>query len=142
MPECELCGSKNANRKTKIDNAILNVCEKCVSFGEEVRPPQITVVKKRLPEMESEYFLKQKFNEIIRNSREKKGLKQEDLAKKLKEKLSIIKRVEEGWEPSPALISKLEKFFNIKLKDEAEEKVSGKKSEKEKLTIGDIVEIR
>ena len=143
MQECELCGSKNARRKTKIDNAILTVCDKCVKFGEEVRPPEIRTVKKQLPNLEEEKeTLKPKFNEIIRNSREKMKLKQEELAKKLNEKSSVIKRTEEGWEPSPNLIKKLEKFFNIKLKEEVEEKPLEKEKIKKKLTIGDIVEIQ
>jgi len=69
-------------------------------------------------------------------------LKQEDLAKKLNEKSSIIKRVEEGWEPPSNLIRKLEKFFNIKLTEKPEEKTLEKKIDKKKLTVGDVVEIR
>jgi putative transcription factor len=141
MSECELCGSK-ASRKTKIEGAILNVCDKCVGFGQEINPPQMVCVKKNIIDIRPSYVLKSNFNAIIRSSRDKMKLTQDDLAKKLVEKLSVIKRVEEGWEPSPNLIRKLEKFFNIKLSEDAEEKASGKKSGKEKLTIGDIVEIR
>jgi putative transcription factor len=142
MSECELCGSKEATRKTKIDKAILTVCDRCVSFGEEVNQPQIVYAKKMMTDTTPGYVLKKNFNALIRNSRDKMKLTQDDLAKKLKEKLSIIKRIEEGWEPSPILISKLEKFFNIELKEETEERISGKKSGKEELTIGDIAEIR
>jgi len=69
------------------------------------------------------------------------NLTQEELAKKLKEKASIIKRIEEGWEPPLKLINKIEKFFNIKLREQIEEKVLEKKSDSKKLTIGDIVEV-
>ena len=141
MSECEICGSDKANRKTKIDGAILTVCEKCVSFGEEIRPIEIKIVKKSIPKMEIGEILKPNFSDIIRNSRNKMNLKQEDLAKKLNEKLSIVKRVEDGWEPTPTLISKLEKFFNIELMEKAEDKKLEKKSNKERLTIGDVVEI-
>ena len=142
MGECEICGSKNADRKTKIDNAILTVCEKCVNFGEEIKPPIVKIVKKQIPKLEEpEETLKSNFNEVIRNSRERRKLKQEELAKKLNEKISVIKRVEEGWEPTPSLISKLEKFFNIKLTEKPEEKKLEKKTNNEKLTIGDVVEI-
>lgn len=79
---------------------------------------------------------------MVRNSRSRMNLKQEELAKKLNEKLSVIKRLEDGWEPTPSLISKLEKFFNIELTEKAEEKKIDKKTQKEKLTIGDIVEVR
>jgi len=136
-----LCGSDKANRKTKIDGAVLTVCEKCVGFGEEIKPVEVKIVK-RIPKLETVDMLKPNFNEIIRNSRSKMNLKQEGLAKKLNEKLSIIKRVEEGWEPTPSLISKLEKFFNIELTENPEDKKLEKKTSKERLTIGDVVEIR
>lgn len=45
MSECELCGSKNADRRTKIDNAILNVCKGCVGFGQEI--PAVEEVQSR-----------------------------------------------------------------------------------------------
>jgi len=140
MAECELCGAK-ATRKTKVEGAILNVCDKCVSFGLEVNPPKFAVAKKALAVIDTGNPIKSDFNVLIRNARDKMRLTQDDLAVKLSEKLSIIKRVEEGWEPSPTLISKLEKFFNIKLTEEIEDTVI-KKTGKEKLTIGDIVEIR
>jgi putative transcription factor len=141
MSECELCGSGKANRKTRIDGAVLTVCEKCVGFGEEIRPIEMKIVKKPIPKLEMGDILKQNFNIIISNSRSKMNLKQDELAKKLNEKLSIIKRVEEGWEPTPILISKLEKFFNIELTENPEDKKMEKKTSKERLTIGDVVEI-
>ena len=136
-----MCGSDKANRKTRIDGAVLTVCEKCVGFGEEIRPIEMKIMKKPIPKLEMGDILKQNFNIIISNSRSKMNLKQEDLAKKLNEKLSIIKRVEEGWEPTPILISKLEKFFNIELTENPEDKKLEKKTSKERLTIGDVVEI-
>jgi putative transcription factor len=142
MSECELCGSGKANRKTRIDGAVLTVCEKCVGYGEEIRPIEVKIAKKPIPKLEMGDVLKQNFNIIISNSRNKMSLKQEDLAKKLNEKLSIIKRVEEGWEPTPNLISKLEKFFNIELTENPEDKKLEKKTSKERLTIGDVVEVR
>ena len=142
MSECELCGSKDARRKTKIDNAILNVCDKCVGFGEEIKPPAVMKIRKNIPKIaEPEEVLKPDFSNIIRKAREKTGLKQDALAKRLNEKSSVIKRLEEGWEPSPILINKLEKFFNIKITETTGESSSGKKIKKEKLTIGDVVEI-
>ena len=142
MTECELCGSKKANRKAKVEGAILTVCENCVDFGEEIRAPEVKRVKKQLPKIEEpEEILKMNFNQTIRASRQKMNLKQEDMAKKINEKLSTIRRVEDGWKPSPTLIRKLEKFFNIKLTEKPEEKALKKKTDKKKLTVGDVVEI-
>ena len=81
------------------------------------------------------------FHKVIRKSREKKKLTQEELAKKLNEKLSIIKRLEDGWRPSNKLIDKLEKFFKIKIREKAVELLHEKKANNKNLTIGDIVEI-
>lgn len=141
MSECELCGSDKANRKTRINGAVLTVCEECVGFGEEIRPIEVRIAKKPIPRLETVDILKPNFNIIISNSRSKMNLKQGELAKKLNEKLSTIKRVEEGWEPTPILISKLEKFFNIELTENPEDKKLEKKTSKERLTIGDVVEI-
>jgi len=142
MSECVLCGSKKANRKARIEGIILTVCENCVTFGEEIKAPEVRRIKKHVPKIEeTEEILKPNFNEIIRSSRQKTKLKQEDLAKKLNEKLSIIKRIEEGWIPPTNLIRKLEKFFNIKLTEKPEEKTLERKTDKKKLTVGDVVEI-
>lgn len=140
--ECELCGSKNATRRTKIDNAILTTCEDCVRFGEEIPTVELKPTKKVIPKLEGlEKLVKPNFHKLIKNERAKRNLTQEDLAKKLNEKSSIIKRIEDGWEPSINVIKKLERFFNIKLIEEVEEKQIEKKTDKTKLTIGDVVEV-
>ena len=142
VSECELCGSKNANRKTKVDNAILNVCDSCVSFGEEVPIIEFKSIKKKIPKItELEKAVKNNFNLVIKKAREKMNLTQDQLAKKLNEKSSVIKRIEEGWEPPTSLLNKLEKFFNIELIEEVEEKTIEKRTDRKKLTIGDIVEV-
>jgi putative transcription factor len=143
MSECELCGSKNATRKTKIDGAVLTACEDCVRLGEEIPVVELKPARKAIPRLEGlEKSVKANFHIMIKNERAKRNLTQEDLAKKLNEKSSIIKRIEEGWEPSLSVIKKLEKFFNIKLTEEVEEKQVEKKTDNAKLTIGDVVEIR
>jgi len=88
-----------------------------------------------------ETTIKSNFHLLVKNERTKRNLTQEELAKKLNEKESIIKRIEDGWEPSLDVIKKLERFFNINLTEEIEEKQIEKKTDKTELTIGDIVEI-
>ena len=142
MGECEICGSIDANRRTRIDNAILSVCGECVKFGEEIPLIEVRKEKKFIPRLEEmQQSIKSNFYSQIKNERVKKNLTQEELAKKLNEKVSVIKRIEEGWEPSLNTISKLEKFFKIKLTEELEEKRLEKKECKTELTIGDVVEV-
>lgn len=140
MVECELCNSKNATRKAKVEGVILNVCDECVKFGEEIPIIEFKNIKKTLKIEEIKETLKSDFHIILKGVREKKGLTQEQLAKKLKEKLSVIKRIEDGWEPPINLIRKLERFFNIKLTEELEEEAFERKPRKD-ITIGDVIEI-
>ena len=142
MSECELCGSKNANRKTKIDNAIMTTCEDCVRFGQEIPTVELRQVRKVVaPLAGMEKSIKSDFHKIIKSERARRNLTQEELAKKLNEKPSIIKRIEDGWEPSINTLKKFEKFFNIKLTEEVEEKQIEKKTDRNILTIGDVAEV-
>ena len=140
MAECELCGSK-ATKRAKVEGSILDVCDECVKYGEEVPIIEIRKTKKRAPQLELEDVLVKDFHKIIRRSRENRKLTQAELAKKFKEKVSVIKRVEDGWKPPIKLIEKIEKYFKIKLREKIEDNVQNKKKDSKKLTIGDIVEV-
>ena len=84
------------------------------------------------------------FAEKIRIKREKLGLKQEDFAKKIGEKESVVHKLETGeFEPSLELAKKLEKVLNIKLIEEYEEEHKATtKATSIITTIGDLVKIR
>lgn len=139
--ECELCGSKKAERKTKIDKVILNACDDCVKFGQEIPKVELIDSKKTPASMEMGEGVLPNFHVLIRNERSKMNMTQEDLAKKLNEKSSVIKRVEDGWEPPMNVIKKFERLFGIKLTQELKEEKVGVKAGGSKLTIGDVVEI-
>lgn len=142
ISDCELCGSRNATRKTKVEDAILTVCEDCVKFGQEIPTIELRSTNKAIPKLEGlEQAVKPNFHILVKNERAKRNLTQEELAKKLNEKSSLIKRIEDGWEPSIGAIKKLERFFKIKLTEEVEEKQLEKKTSKSNLTIGDVIEV-
>ena len=81
------------------------------------------------------------YGSLIKNAREKMGLKQEELAKKLNEKESIIQKIETAnFKPGMKLAKKLERFFGIKLIEEVEvEKVKIKKESSESFTLGHFI---
>ena len=140
---CEVCGAYNARRRAKIEGTVLTVCDRCVRTGEEVARVEIARRPKpvlRAPK-DMDYSLKENFGRIIRNNREKKGLTQGQLAAKIKEKHTIINRIENGWEPPLPVIKKLERFFNISLRGASEEADYKTKSKNEKLTLGDIAQM-
>ena len=87
--------------------------------------------------------LVENFHIIIRREREKRGWSQEDLAKKIQEKVSLIRKIENAEiTPEPEVIEKLERVLDIKLRERVEEvKVETKKIDLTP-TLGDIVVIR
>lgn len=68
--------------------------------------------------------LRRDFNILIKSAREKMGLSQEELGRKINEKPSLIKHLETGTlKPNDVLTRKVERFLKIQLlvPDEAEE---------------------
>jgi uncharacterized protein (TIGR00270 family) len=141
--ECEVCGSGNAYRKAKIEGVLMDVCDKCVSLGDEIIAPRITVVEKnvRLPE-ELDVSVRSDLGSFVKGRREKMKLTQEELARKLFLNASIITRVENGWMPPLAVVEKLEKFFKTSLKETAEAGATGRRTNNKALTLADVVEIK
>jgi putative transcription factor len=141
--DCELCGAKNARRKTQIEGAVLSVCDKCVTMGREIAVQAVRSIERSRPAMpeELELNLRSDAASIVRRERERRGLSQEQLAQKLAEKVSIIKRIEEGWTPTMVTIRKLERFLNIKLMESAPVSELKQKVQNKQLTMGDVAEI-
>ena len=131
--QCEMCGSGGELFKANIEGATMNVCERCARYGkilEKVRPappaPTKAAVERRIirqkVETETIFMIAPDYPSKIKSMREKMGLKQEELAKKLNERESSIHKLETGeMEPNIALARKLEKFFNIRLVEEHQE---------------------
>ena len=128
----------------RIEGTLLRVCHECASFGETIqikttqkpKSPLKTEVKKELMIIVPDYAMK------IKIAREKAGLKQDELAKKLQERVTVIQKVEGGeTPPDVALAKKIEHFFHITLlASYTEEKVEQGRQEKDGLTIGDILQ--
>ena len=139
MVECNLCNKKAVTR-AEVDGVVLDVCKECTKYGTELRRVVIKPKKNVTSIPELDYSIKPDFSSVIRKAREKRGLTQDQLATQLVERSSIIKRIEEGWEPSLPTVRKLERFFNLKLVETIPE-TKIKASDKKELTIGDIAEI-
>lgn len=119
MPlNCEICGSTTTTVKASFDGTILNVCRACSSAGKIIEQPKqrLTVVDQRpIIYQRSNEDIVQDFGKIISKARQQIGLKQEELATKLNEKLSVIQAAEQGKRLDLGLARKLEKFLKIKL---------------------------
>ncbi|HSV42797.1 MAG TPA: multiprotein bridging factor aMBF1 [Methanomassiliicoccales archaeon] len=134
MP-CELCGNETGKlTAVMIEGTQLKVCGDCAKFGDGVKAggkdaPNRIVIQSRLENRERRMKTKdvyqaeeqvaelvEDYAERVRHAREGKGWKQEELAIKMSEKLSLVQKVERGdMRPDDALIKKLEKTLNIQL---------------------------
>ena len=144
--ECNICGKKAPRLfKAKIEGTILEVCEKCLSYGEKIIEPEVLTRVRRVktkPIVEEETVFVDNYGKLIVEGRKKMNLTREEFAKKIYEKESVIKRVEaEEMRPSDALTKKIERFLGIKLTKTYEKKRIDKKPQRGRLTIGDVVEV-
>lgn len=148
---CEMCGKEANLLRAVVEGTELRVCRQCASFGKVVGKIKPPAAKKRMEkiaeageEPEVIQIIVPDYAKKVKTAREKTGLKQEDAAKKLNEKESVIHKVETGhYKPSLKLARKLEKFFGINLVEEHKvEKVEKSKASSEGLTIGDLIKLK
>ena len=158
---CEMCGKEMASLlPVRIEGTILNVCRDCAKFGDNVKAggkpgttAEPSVIQARLQNRErrmktrdvyeggeESFELAEDFPKRIKDAREKMGWKQEELAAKMNERVSIIHKLEAGtMHPDDVLIRKVEKTLEIKIKEKvtiaAVEKTPGKKG----MTLEDFI---
>lgn len=78
-------------------------------------PPKIAV-KRRASEPTQELELVSDFSMRVRQGREKSGLSHEDLGRKIREKVSVLRKIESGkMTPDHKLASRLEHSLKVKL---------------------------
>ena len=142
-----MCGSEGKLFKAIVEDAQLNVCHECSKFGkvtgvvEEKIEPKAT---KTQIETETMQIIIDDYAEKIRKKRESLGLKQENFAKKINEKESLIQKIESGhFQPSIGLAKKIGNFLKIKLVEEYEEShESQAKTKTGAFTIGDFIKAK
>jgi len=145
--KCDMCGSEGKLYQAVIEDAELNVCHECSKFGKvigvvkqnEVDNEAVKVSKEYKPEIME--MIVQDYAEKIRKKRGSLGLKQEEFAKNISEKESLIQKIEAGhFEPSIGLAKKIGKFLKIKLTEEYEEKHEKQvQSKTDSFTLGDFI---
>jgi putative transcription factor len=146
--QCDICGKEVPLVKADIEGTTLNVCANCGRFGKvlskpiEPKPAERHRSTKPAEEAPAQIIVRD-FSRLVKHGREMLELKQEDFAKKINEKISVVHNVESGrHEPSIELARKLERFLKIKLIDEhKEEKLGSNKKGGEGFTIGDIINL-
>ena len=147
--QCDMCGKEGEIIGAIVEGTLLQVCNSCSKFGNvvEVRKPEIKEeISRRIPirRVETVEMVIDNYSSIIKKAREKKDLRQEEVAKQIAEKESVIHKVETGsLKPSLKLAKKFEQFFNIKLIESyTEEKKGDLDFKSSDLTIGDLLRMK
>jgi putative transcription factor len=147
MPECNLCGQdfKELN-KAEVEGTVIDVCNNCLRFGRKVDVPRQTYKINRKIEFKSleqeDLMIASGYGEKMKKARETLGLTRIELASKMNEKQSVIKRLEEEkMEPDEKLMRRIEKLLGINLSEKYQELKMDRKKEKPRLTVGDVVKV-
>ncbi|MEJ5292106.1 MAG: multiprotein bridging factor aMBF1 [Candidatus Methanosuratincola sp.] len=156
---CEICGKKIVGfpARISIEQSVLLVCQGCSKFGTKIdrtaarkiestspKPgPRKLVAKPQRRDKFEEFILVENYGELIRKSRENAKISREELAKRLGEKESVIRRIESGeMYPTAELTIKLERLLKIKLKATLEHVDSGSKPTLAGVTLGDVAVLK
>jgi len=148
-----MCGSEGTLYKAIVEGAQLSVCHECSRFGKVIgvikqeipkERKKASISKNEEPQIEAMQIIVNDYAEQIKRGRESLGLKQEDFAKRINAKESLIQKIESGhFEPSIGLAKTIEKFLKIKLIEDYEEKHEKQASSKtDSFTIGDFIKVK
>jgi len=132
MASCEICGIQILDRgeKVLVEGNLLTVCKTCSKRGKPsnnqpniqksfVRPKKM--IKPNKITFDDTTVLVNNFSEVIRKSRMAKGLTHEQLGILIKERASLLRKIESGsLKPDEGLTKKLERFFRINLYTEVD----------------------
>jgi putative transcription factor len=152
--QCDMCGKESEKLVyAEIESTELKVCNNCARYGKNIRSldrpkaPSKGYFNKKTEEEKIIEMILPDYASKIKNAREKRNLKQEEFAKMLNEKVSIIQNLETNkFKPSLRLAQKLEKILNItiteKVKTDELPVFKGDKDSFSGLTIGDFIKIK
>ena len=156
--QCEICGAEisGSPQRIVIDRSTLDVCKSCARFGKP--EDKWSPVPRKMVPVERAFTVKRPkprdhfkdlvelvpdFGRKIREAREGLGLSPEELGGRIKEKVTLLKKIErEEISPEDGIRKKLEKELKIKLSDQASETRVKSGSSGRGLTLGDIASIK
>ncbi len=156
--QCEICGAGIAGlpQRIVIDGSSLDVCKSCARFGKP--EDKWSPVPKKMVPVERTFTVRRprprdhfkdlvelvpEFGRKIREAREDLRLTPEELGARIKEKATLLKKIErEEISPEDEVRKKLEKELKIKLTDQVNEAKVRSGSRSRGLTLGDIASIK
>ena len=168
MASCEMCGKEVPRTRTvTVGGTVLDVCNDCARFGDEAKaapPPEPEVapygagpeeMRSRIAQAsargkpkdvlaEGPEELADDYPKRIREARQRRNLKQEDLGRLINERKSVISHLETGeMRPDGKMVRKLELALDIKLRQRSEFQVdtTKKRARSGGVTLGDLIKM-
>jgi len=156
--ECEICGTviKGNPIRVTVEGTVLDVCSKCAHYGKpqdkwtpvsrKISPTERVIVAHRpkrdvFDKLEDEII--PDYAQIIKKARESQGLTIEELASKMMEKATLIRKIErEELIPEDTVRKKLETTLNIKLTERVSSQDQRGGGFIRGTTLGDVAIIR
>ena len=158
---CDICGREILGQpfKVRVEGAKMLVCGRCRNLGKPYedepaprRPmirlaPSSRIQRRRTPDLPrgmDQLDIAEDYPQRVRKQRMQLGLSQEALAQRVKEKLSVIQKIETGkMAPDTKLCKELEHELRIKLLVPRKDTTDvPKESQPAELTLGDIIRIK
>ncbi len=140
-----MCGKESYLVTADVEGVDLRVCNNCKKYG-KVKTQNFSKPKRHFQRSEAPTFLIIKdYSQKIRQAREAKGMSQQDFAKFLNERESVIQKWESGHlKPRIGIAKKIGKILQIRLLEkEGEDKTELKKGKASaELTLGDFIKVR
>ena len=151
MSICELCGKQDSLVSAAVEGVDLKVCSSCAKFGTVRRQGSVvpshahshSISRSSMPEL----MVVPQFSSQLRSARESKELNQEEFAKLLNERVSVVSKWEQGvLKPSVEAAQRVGRILGLHLvvKDDASTTVSDTslKTKSSEFTLGDFVKVR
>ena len=133
--QCDVCGREiiGSPHRVIIEGAKLTTCAECAKLGSSEWKPEpkrlkilpktrsarqfrLRQAKERSRDIREDLTIIENFGSIIKKARQRSGLSQEDLGRKISEKVSVIRKIEgEKMMPNERLARKLEHALGVKL---------------------------
>ena|SRR3989338_3725513 len=117
--ECEVCGEETSTfSPILIDGSEMNACINCAIHGVKKEAIPAPSYQKPFRAIKEDFNVQDNYGQTIGKARQKAGLTLKELALKVFETESLIKKVESNkMAPDEKLTKKLEKALNIKLSE-------------------------
>ena len=145
MASCDMCGKQGSLVTAEVEGVEMNVCQNCARFGTLRQKADVTRVSQKKMHKEPAFRVKDNYASVLRQAREKQGLSQEDFARFLQEKESIVSKWEQGrMPPSVDIARRLEKTLGVSLvvEDLEQSYEKEKDGKSDGFTLGDFMKVR